>query len=239
MPEPMQPISEKDTFSFSCHCRIRCFNQCCRDLTQFLTPYDILRLKNRLGLSSGKFLAKFTVQHIGPQSGLPMVTFRTDGADGLKCPFVTEQGCGVYEDRPSSCRTYPLARLVSRSRDTGALSERYMLLKEAHCFGFEGARRQTVAEWIENQQIAEYNAMNDRILELIRLKNRYAPGVPDVKSEDLLRSALYDIDRFRRYALEKRICVPSSGDSDIEDMADDELLIFSVNWVQKKLFGGG
>ena len=170
MNEQMQPISEKDTFSFSCHSRVRCFNQCCRDLNQFLTPYDILRLKNRLGLSSGAFLKRYTFQHIGPQSGLPVVTFRTDRADGLKCPFVTEQGCRVYEDRPSSCRTYPLARLVSRSRETGAFSEQYMLLKEAHCFGFEGGRLHTVAEWIENQGIAEYNAMNDRILDLIRSK---------------------------------------------------------------------
>jgi len=237
MNEQMQPISEKDTFSFSCHSRVRCFNQCCRDLNQFLTPYDILRLKNRLGLSSGAFLKRYTFQHIGPQSGLPVVTFRTDRADGLKCPFVTEQGCRVYEDRPSSCRTYPLARLVSRSRETGAFSEQYMLLKEDHCFGFEGGRLHTVAEWIENQGITEYNAMNDRILELIRLKNRQAPGALDAKSEGLLRSALYDIDGFRRNAVEKRLCLPSSADSDVETMADGEFLIFSINWIQKKLFG--
>ena len=237
MNEQMQPISEKDTFSFSCHSRVRCFNQCCRDLNQFLTPYDILRLKNRLGLSSGAFLKRYTFQHIGPQSGLPVVTFRTDRADGLKCPFVTEQGCRVYEDRPSSCRTYPLARLVSRSRETGAFSEQYMLLKEDHCFGFERAQRYTVAEWIENQEIAEYNAMNDRLLELIRLKNRQAPEALDAKSEGLLRSALYDIDGFRRYAVEKRLDLHSSAAMDVENMEDDALLIFSINWVQEKLFG--
>jgi uncharacterized protein len=237
MCEPMQPISVKDTFLFSCHNRVRCFNECCRDLNQFLTPYDILRLKNRLNLSSGAFLKKYTLQHIGPQSGLPVVTFRTDRAHGRVCPFVTEQGCRVYQDRPASCRTYPLARLVSRSRETGALSERYLLLREDHCFGFEEAHRHTVSEWIEKQGLAEYNAMNDRILELIHLKNRKAPGVLNAHAQTLLWSALYDIDGFRRNTVEKKLDLHSLAATDVENMEDDALLIFSMDWVQQKLFG--
>lgn len=233
MTDQMTPISVKDTFTFSCHRGVRCFNQCCRDLNQFLTPYDVLRLKNRLALSSGDFLKQYTVQHIGPQSGLPIVTFRTERARGQKCPFVTEQGCGVYEDRPASCRTYPLARIVSRSQETGVLSERYLLIRENHCLGFEEARQQTVEEWIVKQGLAEYNEMNDRVLDLIHLKNRHRPEALDPESRRLLRLALYDIDGFREYAGEQAFSGPSPTASDLEAMEDTALLRFSIQWVRR------
>jgi len=233
MTDPMTPISDKDTFVFSCHRGISCFNQCCRDLNQVLTPYDILRMKKRLGLSSGDFLKQYTVQYIGPQSGLPIVTFRTVRADGLTCPFVTEQGCGVYEDRPASCRTYPLARIVSRSQANGLLTEHYMLLREDHCCGFEETRQQTVEEWIGSQGLAEYNEMNDLVLDLIRLKNLHRPEALDPASRHLLRLALYDIDGFREYAADQKLALPSQSALDLETLEDTALLRFSIQWVQR------
>ncbi|MEZ4604032.1 MAG: YkgJ family cysteine cluster protein [Desulfobacterales bacterium] len=35
------------------------------------------------------------------------------------CPFVTADGCRVYQNRPSSCRMYPLIRVVRRARADG------------------------------------------------------------------------------------------------------------------------
>ena len=75
MDNNMTPLELSDTFKFSCSEKVPCFNECCQDLNQFLTPYDILRLKNRLGLTSGLFLERFTSQHTGPESGLPIITF--------------------------------------------------------------------------------------------------------------------------------------------------------------------
>jgi Fe-S-cluster containining protein len=233
MPDQMTPMSKKDTFTFLCHRGVSCFNQCCRDLNQVLTPYDILRLKNRLSLSSGDFLKQYTIQSIGPRSGLPVVTFRTERADGLRCPFVTAQGCSVYEDRPGSCRAYPLARVVSRSQETGRLSERYMLIREDHCFGFEEARRQTIAEWTHNQGLDEYNDMNDRVLDLIRLKNLHERKALDPTCQHLLRLALYDIDGFREFAAEQRLTGASLPVSDLETTDDMSLLKFSIHWVQR------
>jgi Fe-S-cluster containining protein len=233
MTEQMTPIDHTDTFTFSCHRGVSCFNQCCRDLNQVLTPYDILRLKNRLGLSSGDFLKQYTVQYIGPQTGLPIVTLKTDRAGGLTCPFVTEQGCGVYEDRPASCRAYPIARIVSRSQETGLVSEHYMLIREDHCFGFRENRQQTVEEWIDTQGLAEYNDMNDRVLDLIRLKNLRSKEALGPASRHLLRLALYDIDGFREYAAEQKLSVASSSGSDLEALDDTVLLTFSIRWVQR------
>ena len=132
MKNDMKPLSLRDSFRFACHPEVSCFNQCCRDLNQILTPYDILRLKNRLHLASSDFLKQYTRQHVGPESGLPVITFKTDSHFDFRCPFVTPEGCRVYEDRPASCRTYPLARVVSRSRETGKLTEQFFLMNRRY-----------------------------------------------------------------------------------------------------------
>ena len=54
-------LDEQSSFSFACHKGVPCFNECCGDVNIFLTPYDILRLKNNLNMSSEKFLAEHTI----------------------------------------------------------------------------------------------------------------------------------------------------------------------------------
>ncbi|MBW2470259.1 MAG: YkgJ family cysteine cluster protein, partial [Deltaproteobacteria bacterium] len=129
MEDDLKPIEPDTPFRFECSPNVACFNECCRDLNQFLYPYDILRLKKRLALSSGDFLKRYTTQHIGPESGLPVVALKPADAERLTCPFVTPDGCRVYSDRPASCRMYPLARAISRNRKAGRVSEHFMLLK--------------------------------------------------------------------------------------------------------------
>ena len=68
MENTMIPLSLNHTFSFLCSERVPCFNECCKDLNQALTPYDILRLKKHMGLPSSSFLERYTSQHIGPES---------------------------------------------------------------------------------------------------------------------------------------------------------------------------
>jgi hypothetical protein len=54
MKHNMTPLSLDDSFQFSCTKHVTCFNSCCRDLNQFLTPFDILQLKNYLEITSGE-----------------------------------------------------------------------------------------------------------------------------------------------------------------------------------------
>jgi len=56
----LQPVELflDDTIQFRCHKNIACFNECCKRIDISLTPYDILRLKNRLELTSNEFLAQ-------------------------------------------------------------------------------------------------------------------------------------------------------------------------------------
>jgi uncharacterized protein len=236
----MTPLSQDDIFTFSCSKKVPCFTECCRDLNQFLTPYDILRLKNRLGLSSGLFLERYTCRQTGPETGLPIITLKTDFAEKLKCPFVKTSGCSVYEDRPSSCRTYPLVRLASRSRETGKIDEAFILLKEPHCLGFEQGRTWTIREWIENQEVSFYNEMNDKLLEIISLKNRGLSGSLDMKSRSCFHMALYDIDAFRSNLFEKNILDELNLDpKTLDTLKNDDVALLKLGhqWIKKILFG--
>ena len=195
-------------------------------------------------MTSGAFLERYTTQHTGPETGLPVIALKPDDALKLKCPFVTKAGCSVYNARPSSCRMYPLARAISRSRETGKITEHFALIKEPHCRGFEQettqtVRHQTVRQWIENQKIAVYNEMNDLLMEIISLKNHTRPGPLDMKSSHFFHITLYDLDKFRPNIFEKGLLDHLHLDSDTLDAVkndDVELLKLGHKWIKQILF---
>jgi Fe-S-cluster containining protein len=233
------PITRQESFGFACHPQVPCFNECCRDLNQFLTPYDILRLKNHLGLSSGAFLEQYTAQHVGPESGLPIITLKPGDQQERACPFVTPKGCRVYENRPSSCRGYPLMRGLTRCRQTGRMTEQFMVLKEPHCRGFDTGNAQTVQQWIDDQKIAIYNEANDKLMQIISLKNTRMPGVLDLKARHLFFAALYDLDNFRSQIAGNGLLAGCRFDSALVDKAledDVALLEVGMKWIEQVLF---
>ncbi len=239
MEPDLTPISLQESFRFSCSPDVPCFNECCRDLNQFLTPYDILRLKNHLELPSGEFLRNYTSQHIGPESGLPIVTLKPNDPHKLTCPFVTDAGCRVYENRPSSCRTYPLMRAVSRSRSTGEMTAQFMVLRESHCLGFKKGKTRTLRHWNDEQGLAVYNENNDKLMQIISLKNRLRPGSLDIKSSRLFHTALYDLDHFRLQIQNSGLLDNFQVNSRILDATlenDDALLELAMKWIKHVLF---
>jgi len=240
MENGLTALSPDEAFTFSCTPAVPCFNECCRDLNQFLTPYDILRLKNHLNLSSADFLAQYTVTHTGPATGLPVVVLRQNAASGKTCPFVSTAGCTVYNDRPSSCRSYPLARLASRCRETGRITEHYALIREPHCNGFRENRRQTVRRWIDDQGLRPYNEMNDLLMEIIGMKARRHPGPLDFRERHIFHLACYDLDAFRKRMVENDLLKEMSPAPEILAAAatdDTVLLRLSLAWLKKTLFG--
>ena len=240
MENSIAAIGIDDAFTFACSRQVPCFNECCRDLNQFLTPYDILRLKNFLGMTSGDFLEKYTTLHNGPETGLPVISLKPDNTAHLQCPFVTPDGCRVYTDRPSSCRMYPVARALTHNPETGRVSEHYALLRESHCLGFDQNKAQTVRQWLVSQDLEPYNHYNDLLMDIISLKNRQKPGPLDMKSGRLFYLALYDLDAFRTDIFENKLLNDHSFNAD--DLAgaradDTALLMLGIKWVKKSLFG--
>ncbi len=228
--EKIIELTEDELFCFACHSRVSCFNECCRDLNQFLTPYDIVRLKNHFKLSSSEFLKRYTAQHIGPQTGLPVMTITPADRFERICPFVTPSGCSVYENRPSSCRMYPVVRVLSRSRVEGKTEIRYALLREDHCHGFEQKRELTVLPCTPGQGLEPYNDANDLMMDIISLKNQTMPGPLAGNAQSLFYTMCYDIDRLKETERIKgleNIEIPAAALND-----DEKLLRFGMNYLK-------
>ncbi|MBS3732640.1 MAG: YkgJ family cysteine cluster protein [Desulfobacterales bacterium] len=222
-----RPIADNEVFYFSCGPEVPCFNACCRDLNQFLAPYDVLRLARHLDMHTGDFLAAYTLCHDGPQTGLPVVTLKPAEPGEKQCPFVAAEGCRVYENRPGSCRMYPLARMLRRARNDGSLTESYALIREAHCRGFEQGLPMTAEQWIADQGLEPYNELNDAMIDVISVKQQYLPGPVKGALGEKLFAALYDIDAWKT-----DFHPQASADSrhpgfplDEPDPADDEALL--------------
>lgn len=188
------PLAPETPFFFACSPEVSCFTRCCRELVQALTPYDALRLAAGLGLSLREFRERYARLHPGPETGLPVLTLAPAGG---ACPFVTERGCRVYADRPSSCRAYPLLRAAGLPAEGPPVREAWFLLREPHCRGFDGPPRWTAAAWAKAQGLDVYNRENDRMLLLLRAKRRLHPAPLAGGLAARIAAALYDPEALR------------------------------------------
>ncbi len=235
-------LTDESTFCFSCTPDKKCFTRCCYDINLVLMPYDILKLKNKLGMTSGDFLKKYTSVHVGFGSGLPVVVLKMDGPY-LKCPFLEEKkGCTVYDARPGACRTYPLARMAKRSKDTDDVEEFYYIVREPDCHGFRDCKEWTVKEWKENEGISEYNEMNDVFGELLQAKTE--SGIEQLNADqiDIFYMGCYDIDSFRQHFLEGPNLDRYIEKPEVIELISNnekELLKYGIRWVKRKIFQSG
>jgi Fe-S-cluster containining protein len=232
-------FTEKDTFKFSCHKGLGCFTQCCADVNIFLTPYDVLRMKNRLNISSGEFLARYTLVPFSKEQRAPVVVLRMN-EDDKRCPFVTAEGCSIYEDRPWSCRMYPLGLASPKEEAAGGQEEFYFLMEEGDCQGFTEGRQLTVGEWLEDQGIILYNEIGEFFKE-ITLHDFFQKGsVLEPEKMEMFYMASYDLDRFRRFVFESNFLRYFEVADEIVDTIrtdDVELMKFAFRWLKFSLFG--
>ena len=244
-------------FVFSCHPGVPCFNQCCSDVNIFLTPYDVLRMKNRLGISSTEFMGRYTALPIDKNQRFPVILFRMQEDETKKCHFVDEEkGCTIYEDRPWSCRMYPLGlaspkdgpkdgsknvpKNVPKNVEVPVEQEFYFLMKEDICLGHQEKKEYTVREWIENQGVSKYDEFG-RFFKEVTLHDFFEKG-GQLKPEQLgmFFTALYDLDRFRKFVFDSTFLDRFQVEKKTADaiQKDDEALLrFSFQWLKFCLFG--
>jgi len=233
-------LSKESSFSFACHPGVPCFNACCADVNIFLTPYDILRLKNNLGMTSEEFLSKHTVSPCDKNSRYPVVLLAMNDDEKKSCPFVNEGGCVVYEDRPWACRMYPLGMGSQKDPGDGTDSDFYFMLKEDVCKGHDESTKQTVAEWLENQGINEYDEMGYFFKELTL--HEFFQKTENLTSQkiELFFTACYNIDKFRDFLFGSTFFEKFEIDDETrQKLKDDdvELLKFGYFWLRFALFG--
>ncbi len=226
---------------FQCRKGISCWNACCSNIDISLTPYDIVRLKQRMDISSGEFLQKYTVPYELEKDGLAGVKLRpVEG--GTACQFMQPEGCGVYEDRPTACRYYPVALLSMRKQDEYTDTNSYALVKEDHCKGHLEARTLTIDAYRKEQGVEEYDELARGWRQLILKKKSSGPsiGKPSKRSLQLFFMACYDVDRLREF-------VVSEGFTRLYDIPademkqllidDTELMLFGFRFLKQVLFG--
>ncbi|HZD04415.1 MAG TPA: YkgJ family cysteine cluster protein [Longimicrobiales bacterium] len=234
-------LGPDDTFTFACHPGVPCFNRCCSDVNVFLSPYDVLRLKNRLGMASGEFLDRYALLPVQKEMKTPVVLLRMEDDEANSCPFLEESGCGVYADRPWPCRMYPLGLAASRDTPDGWRGERFhFLLQEEGCQGFEEPRGWTVREWLDDQGIDEYDHWGDAFKELALHPFFEGGGVLSEQKLEMFFTACYDLDRFRRFVFGTTLLERFEVDEDfVEEMRHDDeaLLRFAFLWLRYSMFG--
>jgi Fe-S-cluster containining protein len=229
------------TIQFRCHRGIACWNACCSNIDISLTPYDIMRLKRRLGLTSTEFLERYTVPYEMEKDGIAGVKLRpVEG--GTACRFMQSEGCGVYGDRPTACRYYPVALLALRRQDESTDRESYALIKEAHCLGHLEAQRQTIDAYRAEQGLPEYDELARGWRQLILKKKSSGPtvGKPSKRSLQLFFMVCYDVDRFREFVASDgfRALYDIPGDEMAALLEDDvKLMLFGFRFLRQVLFG--
>ena len=225
--DPRQELQEKiledyprlgpdDAFEFSCRPGISCFNKCCGDVNIFLSPYDVLRMKKRLGITSGEFLDRYTIIPVQKDMKTPVVVLKMNEDEEKACPFVDpEKGCTIYSDRPWPCRMYPVG--LASPDETPGQEEFYFLIKEDDCQGFGSDKEWTIQEWMDDQEVGEYDAMGKLWGEITLHPKIQLGGVVEPDQLDMCFMSSYDLDKFRRFLFETKFFEKFDVEADLTE----------------------
>jgi hypothetical protein len=234
-PEGLFPESR---FRFRCHAGLSCFNRCCHAPTIVLSPYDILRLKEFLGITSGEFLARYTLRVAEESSGFPLVFMDAFRSPQGGCPFLGAGGCTVYQVRPAACRLFPIT--MGSELTAQGVVDHFFCRRLDYCQGFDCEEEWTVASWMACQGFDQYHRERRPWLEILLRQRQKGPLTDNDRLLSLGATLAYDLDKlrglltdpaFRRdYALEGRVWEEFQG-------GDGVLLTFSYRFLRHILLG--
>ena len=229
------PLATKP-FTFHCHPDVSCYLVCCHKVELRLLPIDLIRLKNTLGIHSSELLEKYVRVTTGNHPFFPALMLNMADSEGYPCPFLKDQGCSVYRDRPSACRTYPLERGVQKTGKKGQIESVYFLTHHPYCKGHEEKRQYTVRQWERDQQLYEYNLLNDLWAEvdLFFSHNPWEGEGQAGPRQQLAFMVCYNIDAFRSYCDQHHLLTSYRMDKSKRRRIqndDVELLKFGFDWL--------
>jgi Fe-S-cluster containining protein len=155
-----------DPLSFSC---IGCGRFCCTSVIDILVlPSEMVRIKSSLKKKNRKHVFMDDYPYHQPfkleidpfaQTSSIFINSLPDPEDGQPlCPLFCLSsrsgdvygGCGVYENRPSTCRNYPLGKYIRAAY--GLMEEKYVHMPN-FCPGFhEPKTNQTIGEYLEKNK---------------------------------------------------------------------------------------
>jgi Fe-S-cluster containining protein len=237
--EPVR-LNYNSRFSFKCHPGVSCFTECCRGANIILTPYDVILLKKRLGLPSDEFLAIYTEPHLLEKTDLPVITLKHLDDDRDSCPFVRDDGCILYDDRPTACRYYPLGVASLQHREGADDDGFFFFVSEPHCKGFEEQCQWTVQDWRQDQGVDLRDEANAEWTDLVVHKRSFPPNIKlTEKAKQMFFMVSYNIDNFRSFVFDSTFLqrMPVDEATRKKLKTDDVALFkFGVRWLKSILF---
>lgn len=242
---PSHIMPEKLTLNsplqFACHPGVSCFTACCHNIQIVLTPYDIMILRKRLNMTAHDFIVQYTEPAYLEKTDMPGVRIKLT-EENKACPFVTPEGCTVYEDRPTTCRYYPVGMADFHEGGEDVKEEKFFfLVKEPHCKGFKEDKRWTVGEWRADQGVDVRDEMNKEWLRLIMRRKSFGHQANlSEAAQRMFFMASTDLDHFRRFVLESSFLETYEVDEEtVENIKEDDvaLMLFSFRYLANTLFG--
>lgn len=226
---------------FECHPGVSCFTACCGNIDIILTPFDILRLRKELNMSSDEFLLRFTTPMWVEKTDLPGVKLNLD-EDG-RCPFVTEKGCTIYPHRPSACRYYPIGMAnFHQADDEGADAEKFFfVVKEDHCKGHEEPKEWRIRDWRADQGVDLCDEMNNEWMQLVMRRKSYGfQASMSPEGQKMFFMVSTNLEKFKKFIFESSFLETYDVDEkELEEIKNDDikLMFFGFKYLAGALFG--
>lgn len=239
---PGKLLKDADRFAFRCHPEVPCFNRCCRNLNLYLYPYDLVRLKKSLNMTTGDIIEKHTDVVLRDGSHFPHVLLKmADNADKT-CPFLTDAGCRVYADRPQTCRAFPVEQGLFFAEESTPPELLHYFRPPEFCRGQDEDAEWTVKSWEIDQAAAFYNQMTIAWADVLRLfhSDPWDGQGPDGQKGRMAFMAAYNMDAFRDFVVNssflKRCTI--SPKLRLKIKTDDvALLRLGFSWIKLFIFG--
>ncbi|MDY7033311.1 MAG: YkgJ family cysteine cluster protein, partial [Thermodesulfobacteriota bacterium] len=186
-----------------------------------------------LGVSSGEFLEKYTYTYVDEVNSHPFAVLKVEDDDKGGCPFISSEGCGIYEDRPSNCRYYPIGQgLIIVESDEGPVNEEfYFFIRDPNCLGYQGEKEWTIGSWRIDQGADLYDEMNREWKEIQLRRNTSEQSKLDSRKQSMLYMASYDIDKFKKFVFESKLLdILEVDKEEIEKIQIDEIALMKFGF---------
>jgi Fe-S-cluster containining protein len=232
-------LTEGELFTFGCHRELSCFTRCCADVNIMLTPLDVLRLSRRLNMTTTAFLDTHAMTPITKELQLPVVMLKMSDDPQKKCSFVGEEGCTVYEDRPWSCRMYPVGMAIPPARAGEEPEPVYFLFEDDFCEGRSVQKEWTVESWKESEGITRQEELEAGFREIVSHPWFIGGRQLDLRRIEMFHMGCYDLDRFRRFVFESSFLERFELEDELVERirTDDEALLrLAFRWLRFALF---
>lgn len=190
-------IGLDDTFKFNC---TMCGKCCINRDDILLTPKDLFKISNALGLQILDCIKQHCVVYIGHTSKIPIVKLEPIGPT-KRCPLLKGNRCSVHNVKPVVCAMFPLGRCISLSDDefnTKNIDEKQIqyIFQNPNCG--DKKKVHTVREWLKSFDISSEDKFfikwQQTIASLSQFINLYESKLSENifnKIENVFMSVLY------------------------------------------------